>query len=69
MFILCLLVLSIVSICVNGFYTINYYSNSADFKLSNIGGSFSQSPTADQVADLCLRLFGHPPILNEGELF
>ncbi len=50
------------------FYSIGFYNahESNQIKLMNTGATFTSSPSAEQVADICSRLSGESPMLWEG---
>jgi len=49
-------------------YSVHYFADASHPQVVNAGASFSEMPTANQIADLYSRLGGLPPLLFEGDV-
>ena len=61
-----LLLLCVLPSLSHGFYSINYASKENHPRLIGNPATFTNSPNAEQVANIVAQLAGRPPILREG---
>jgi hypothetical protein len=63
-----LLLLCVLPSLSHGFYSINYASKENHPRLVGNPVTFTNSPNAEQVANIVAQLAGRPPILREGDV-